>query len=120
MQDFRNLKVWRKCRELTLAVYRATVGYPEPERYGLVSQLRKAAVSLESNLAEGSSRGSDSDFRRFPYLSLGSLSELECQVILSKDLGLLTPTSFERLKARIVEIRRMLWPLVQRLTAPSK
>jgi len=112
MQDFRNLKVWRKSHDLALAVYRATADYPDSERYGLVRQLRRAA--------EGSSRGTDSDFRRFLYMALGSLSEVECQLILSKDLSILAPELFERLRARIVEIRRMLWPLVERLTAASK
>jgi len=120
MQDFRNPKVWRKSHDLALAVYRATADYPESERYGLVRQLRSAAVSLESNIAEGSSRGADSDFRRFLFMAPGSLSEVECQLILSKDLPILAPELFERLRARIVEIRRMLWPLVERLTAASK
>jgi len=93
MQDFRNLKVWRKSHELALAVYRATMDYPDSERYGLVHQMRKAAISVESNIAEGSSRGTDLDFRRFLFMALGSLSELECQLILSKDLLMLSPGS---------------------------
>lgn len=91
MQDFRNLKVWKKSHELTLEVYKTTRPYPVAERFGLVKQMRSAAVSIGSNIAEGSSRGTDSDFRRFLHMSLGSLSELDYQVLLSKDLGLINP-----------------------------
>lgn len=85
MQDFKNLKVWRKSHELALAIYRVTLSYPYAERFGLVKQMRSAAVSIASNIAEGSSRDTDSDFRRFLRMALGSLSELEDQVLLSKD-----------------------------------
>jgi four helix bundle protein len=116
MQDFRKLKEWRIAHEFALEIYKATVAYPFEERFGLVTQLRKASVSLVSNIAEGSSRGSDADFRRFLIISLGSLAEVECQIMLSKDLAMLSAVPYDRLSARIVELRRMLWPLVQRLS----
>ena len=119
MQDFRNLKIWRKSHELTLEVYRLTKRFPYEERFGLTRQLRKSAVSIPSNIAEGSSRRTDSDFRHFLFMALGSLSELEYQLILSKDLSYLTEVEFSELKGRIVEIRRMAWPFVGRLSEKS-
>jgi len=116
LQSFRNLKVWKESHSLTLNVYQSTAKFPQDERFGLVQQLRKAVVSLESNIAEGSGRGTDSDFRRFLFMALGSLAEIECQIIVSKDLGWLAEPAYERLVVRIVEIRRMLMSLIGRLT----
>ena len=117
LQSFRNLKVWKESHSLTLTVYQSTAKFPQDERFGLVHQLRKAAVSLESNIAEGSGRGTDSDFRRFLFMALGSLAEIECQIIVSKDLGWLAGPAYERFIVGIVEVRRMLMSLIGRLTA---
>ena len=115
MQDFKKLRVWQKSHELTLNIYKATRDFPDPERFGLTSQLRKAAVSIESNLAEGSSRRGDSEFRRFVFMSMGSSSEAECQLLIARDLGFLDRTVHERLKGDVQELRRMLCTLAQRL-----
>jgi four helix bundle protein len=120
LQSFRNLKVWKECPSLTLIIYQSTGKFPSDERFGLVQQLRKAVVSLESNIAEGSGRGTDSDFRRFLFIALGSLAEVECQVLVSRDLGWLNEATYEELMIRIVEIRRMLMSLIGRLTASSQ
>jgi four helix bundle protein len=112
VQDFKNLKVWRKSHALTLEVYRATLGFPAEEKYGLVSQMRHATVSVESNLAEGTARPGDSEFRRFASMALGSACEMECQLILARDLGQLPGPAFERLNAACHEVRRMLWALI--------
>ncbi|HKS17197.1 MAG TPA: four helix bundle protein [Planctomycetota bacterium] len=120
LQSFRNLKVWKECHSLTLVIYRSTRTFPPDERFGLIQQLRKAAVSLESNIAEGSGRGTDSDFRRFLFIALGSLAEVECQVLVSKDLGWLNGAAYDKLIVQIVEIRRMLMSLIGRLTASSQ
>lgn len=120
LQSFRNLKVWKECHSLTLVIYRSTRKFPPDERFGLIQQLRKAAVSLESNIAEGSGRGTDSDFRRFLFIALGSLAEVECQVLVSKDLGWLNGAAYDKLIVQIVEIRRMLMSLIGRLTASSQ
>ena len=77
MQDFRELKVWQKAHELTLAVYRATQSFPRDELYGLTSQLRRSASSIPANLAEGRCRRSDRDFGRFVGIALGSASETD-------------------------------------------
>jgi len=117
MQDFKNLKAWNRSHDLTLAIYRATASFPTSERYGLAQQLRNAAISIESNLAEGSSRRGDLEFRRFIYFAIGSLSETECQVILSRDLKYLSNPACEQLISRVEEVRRMLCSLTRRLCA---
>jgi len=116
MQDFKNLKVWQKSHALTLEVYRTTLAFPAEEKYGLVAQLRKAAVSVESNLAEGTARSGDMEFRRFAFMALGSACEMECQFILARDLGQLPASAFERLNSACHEIRKMLWSLIRRLS----
>jgi len=117
VQDFRKLAVWRRSHELTLFTYRNTVDFPDFERFCLTQQMRKAAISVESNIAEGSSRGSDSDFRRFLFMSLGSLAELETQALIAKDLGYLPPRGFQELLNLIVATRGAAWPLVKTLGA---
>ena len=117
MQDFRKLQVWQKSHALTLKVYQATQGFPSDERFGLTSQLRRAAVSIESNLAEGSSRGSDSDFGRFVQMSLGSASEVECQLLVARDLGFLTTAEHLVIEKEVQQLKRMLIGLSQKLKA---
>ena len=82
MKDFRDLQVWHKAHELALDAYRASSGFSQDERYGLTSQLRRAAVSIGANLAEGCGRGSDADFARFAQIAMGSASEAEYLVLL--------------------------------------
>jgi len=117
MQDFRKLTVWQRSHELTLKVYELSRAFPADEKFGLTSQLRRAAVSVELNLAEGSSRGSDADFRRFVQMALGSASEVECQLLLARDLGFLPTDSHAALEADLKQTKRMLIRLSQKLTA---
>jgi four helix bundle protein len=91
MQDFRELQVWRKAHRLTLAVYRATAGFPREELYGLTGQIRRSCSSIPANLAEGCGRSGDSDFARFCSIAIGSASELEYHLLLAKDLHLIDP-----------------------------
>jgi four helix bundle protein len=83
MQDFKKLKVWEKGHQLTLAVYKLTARFPKEELYGLTSQMRRAAASVVSNIAEGCGRGGRADFGSFLQMATGSASELECQLLLS-------------------------------------
>jgi len=85
--DYRDLKVWQKSMELTLTVYRETQCFPKDEMYGLVSQMRRAAVSIASNIAEGKGRSSDRDFAVFLCHARGSLHELETQAVIAERLG---------------------------------
>jgi four helix bundle protein len=120
LQSFRNLKAWKECHSLTLIIHQSTAKFPSDERFGLVQQLRKAAVSLESNIAEGSGRGTDSDVRRFLFIALGSLAEVACQVQVSRDLGWMIEAAYGKVIVRVVEIRRRLVSLIGRLTASSQ
>jgi four helix bundle protein len=115
VQSFRNLLVWQKSHELVLQVYRITRDFPREELYGLTSQMRRAAVSVPSNIAEGCGRGSDPDFARFLIIAAGSASELEYQLLLSRDLGYLETTLHHSLEEKATEIKRMLSSLIQRV-----
>jgi four helix bundle protein len=111
MGDFRKLEVWQRARRLAASVYRQTALLPTTERYGLTSQMRRATVSVAANVAEGCGRKGDIELRRFLRISLGSLAELECELVLAEDLKLLQSTGVRPLVAEIGEIRAMLQSL---------
>ena len=115
MQDFRRLSVWAKSHQLTLRVYAATRTFPHEERYGLTSQMRRAASSVPMNIAEGCGRGSDPDFARFVQIAMGSACELEYQLILAKDLGYLSADDSPKFDADVQEVKRMLASLLGKL-----
>ena len=117
MKDFRKLNVWEKSHHLTIEVYKATKSLPKEELYGLTSQMRRAGISISSNIAEGCGRSSDAEFARFCQISLGSASELEYQLLLSHDLGFLNEPSYEKLTNIVTEIKRMLTSLIKKLKA---
>ena len=119
MKDFRNLKVWEKAHQLTLALYPVTASFPRPEAYGLASQIRRAASSIPSNIAEGCGREGDPELARFCIIARGSAAELEYQLLLARDFKLIELEDYEKLSAQTVEIKRMLTVLVQKLTAKS-
>ena len=119
MKDFRQLKVWEKSHQLALTIYRITASFPREETYGLASQIRRAAASIPSNIAEGCGRGGDPELARFCIIARGSASELEYQLLLARDLKLLDVNDYETLAQLTTEIKRMLTVLVQKLTAES-
>ena len=108
MQRFTDLKVWQRSHELTLKVYRLTASFPSAERFGLISQLRRAAASVPTNIAEGSKRQSNQEYARSLNIAEGSLVETEYLLMLSRDLGFLPRGSSETLLKEITEIARML------------
>src|SRR5213593_2900208 len=116
MKDFRKLLVWDKAHQLTLAIYHVTATLPREETYGLVSQMRRAASSIPSNIAEGCGRDGDAELSRFCVMARGSASELEYQLLLSRDLKLIQSQEYEQLTQQTVEIKRMLTVLVQKLS----
>ena len=118
MENFKDLKVWSKAHELTLAVYRATRKFPREEIYGLTSQIRRAVASIGANIAEACGRRSDPEMRRFVQIARGSANELEYHLLLARDLEFLTVTEFRELESKTLEIQRMLAALAQRLQRP--
>ena len=117
MQDLRNLSVWQMARRFTKSVYELTVNYPGSEEFGLKAQMRRASVSICSNIAEGCGRRGDRDFRRFLDVAMGSACELECETILSFDLAFITEAVQDEMLAVILEIKKMLGGLISTLTA---
>lgn len=117
MQDFRDIKAWHKAHELALQVYSLTENFPKEERYGLTSQIRRAAASIPTNIAEGCGRNTDADFARFLQIALGSASEVEYLLLLSRDLKLLRSKEYQDLHGNVVEVKRMLTAFVKKLKA---
>lgn len=115
MKDFRTLKVWERAHALTLSVYKLTAAYPPGERYGLTSQLRRAASSIPTNIAEGCGRTGDAEFARFLSIAMGSAIELEYLLLLSCDLKLIAGESHKAANSSILEVQRMLGALIRKL-----
>ncbi|MGH9202466.1 MAG: four helix bundle protein [Vicinamibacterales bacterium] len=107
--------VWKKAHRLTLEIYRLTRRFPDDERYGLRAQIRRCAVSVCANIAEGCGRGSRKDFARLLYFASGSVTELELHLLLSADLGFIERHTHTDLERSAQEVRRMLAGLLRRL-----
>ena len=119
MRDFKQLNVWEKAHRLVLEIYRITSQFPEEERFGLTAQLRRAAASVPSNIAEGCGRGGDRELSRFITIAAGSASEVEYQLRLARDLEYLNNDQHQALDKHINEIKRMLVSFLQKLMAKS-
>ena len=118
MKNFKNLKVWRNGIELVVDIYKTTETFPKGEIYGLTSQIRRSAISIPSNVAEGSGRSGDKDFNRFLDIALGSSFELETQLIIANKLHFLTDPDFEELN-RLLDIeQKMIVGLQKTLQTP--
>lgn len=117
MKDFRDLAVWHKSHQLALSVYKHTGSFPKEELYGLTSQIRRASASIPTNIAEGCGRHSDPEFARFLQIAMGSASETEYLLLLAKDLAFITEIVHSPLETEIIEIKRMLTALLQKLRA---
>jgi four helix bundle protein len=114
MKSFRELQVWRKAHNMTMAVYEATRIFPSEERYGLTSQLRRSAASIPANIAEGCGRRSDGEMARFLQIARGSASEIEYHIFLARELRYLREDSFRQLTREADELQRMLTALIRR------
>lgn len=115
MKDFKELKVWTKAHQLTLHLYTMTRDFPREEVYGLTSQMRRAAISIAANIAEGCGRRSDGELTRFLQIARGSASELEYHLLLARDLGFFDREEHKKTEAELAEVQRMLTALVQRV-----
>ena len=120
MGDFKKLAVWGKSYQLTLNVYAATKDFPKEEMYGLTSQIRRAAYSIPSNIAEGSGRGTDKELIHFLQIALGSANELEFHLSLSRDLEYLEIDIHQSLESSVLEVQRMIAGLIQHLKTKLK
>ena len=115
MQDFKSLLVWQKSHQLTLSIYRVTTKFPSEEKFGLISQMRRASSSIPSNIAEGCGREGPKELKRFLGITMGSATELEYQLLLSHDLAFLSQQDYQRVNASVIEVKKMLYAFIQKL-----
>jgi four helix bundle protein len=108
IRDYRDLLIWQGAMKLAQAIYSTTATFPAAEMYGLTSQIRRSAVSVPSDIAEGYGRENDGDFRRFLAIARGSLAELQTQLILSGELGFIDQKSIASLLENTEEVARMI------------
>ena len=124
MRNYRDLQVWSKAHNLTLDLYRVSQRFPREEIYGVTSQLRRAAVSIGANLAEGCGRRTSNKLARFVRIALGSASELDYHLLLSRDLGYMANDDFVRTADGLTEVRKMLTSFLssveEQIGAPSR
>lgn len=119
-QDYRELKVWQKSIDLTVLIYRLTQSIPRSEMYGLTSQMRRASVSIASNIAEGQGRINAGEFRQFLSVARGSACELLTQVHVAKALGLGAARALDDAESMSNEVSKMLLSFIQTLSVPAK
>lgn len=115
LKNYKELKVWQRSYQLCLEIYKITKRFPNEEKYGLTSQIRRAAVSVPSNIAKGYGRKTTPEYIRFLYIAYGSNCEMETQILLSKDLGYIKTGKLEILKEKVGEVERMLKALIKSL-----
>jgi four helix bundle protein len=115
LMTYKELDVWQKAYALCLDIYQSTKDFPAEEQYGLTSQIRKAVISIPSNIAEGYGRNNLPEYIQFLYIAYGSLCELETQLLLSRDLGYQLDTEKDRLLTDISTVERMLKALIRSL-----
>lgn len=108
MHQFKELEIWKRSRLFCSEIYKITSNFPESEKFGLTNQLRRACVSIPSNIAEGSSRSSNKDFSRFLEIAIGSAYEIETQLLIASDLNFINADEIEILAKELNEIIRMI------------
>lgn len=116
MHDFQKLIIWQKSMVLTEDVYRLSAEFPNEEKYGLTSQIRRSAVSVPSNIAEGAGRNTDGEFKNFLGIASGSSNELFTQLVLSHRLDLVSQKAVEPLLNQLVEIQKINYSLIKKFT----
>jgi four helix bundle protein len=115
MIDFRKLQIWEIGHEIALLIYKETKKFPKNELFGLTGQIRRSSISVPSNIAEGCGRGSDPDFLRFLNIAMGSASELEYQILLSKDLGYINDLTYEEISQLLIKMKKMLNSFIEKV-----
>ncbi|MDQ6478307.1 four helix bundle protein [Dyadobacter sp. LHD-138] len=117
MKDYKDLLVWQKSHFFALAIYQITRTFPREEIYGLTSQMRRCSISVPSNISEGCGRLSDKELAHFLVIASGSASELDYQLMLSKDLLYIDSQVYEQLNQNLTEIRKMLNAFIKKLNS---
>lgn len=117
MPNFKSLRLTKDALQLVVEVYQATRRFPADERFGLTSQMRRAAISVGANIAEGAGRGGDSEFAHFLRIARGSVHELEFEVLAALELRLVSQEKAEALRSRLADQSRMLSGLIRKLSA---
>jgi len=113
MHNYKELKVWNKSVNLATNIYKQTKNFPKSEIYGITSQIRRSAISISSNIAEGAGRSGKKEFKHFLNISNGSAFELETQIIISKELEYISDDELESLNKPIIEIQKILYRLIK-------
>ena len=113
MRTHKDLDVWRLSIDFVTEIYALTMRFPKEEQFGLTNQIRRASVSVPSNIAEGAGRRSDKEFLQFLYISLGSVQEIDTQILISLNLNYLTKSEYEILRIKLDQISKMLSGLIK-------
>jgi len=116
IKSYRDLLIWQKGIAFVKRIYQETNHFPDSERYGLANQMRRAAVCTPSHIAEGQTRQHSGECRQFLFIALGSITEIETQIILSQELGFLTESVSTNLQADLLEIQKMARTLASRIS----
>lgn len=116
LKSYKDLIVWQKSYELSLLIYSITKSFPKEELFGLASQMRRSVVSIPSNIAEGNVRGGTKEYTHFLRIAFASGAELETQVLISKDIGLIKESDYIRIDALLTEVMKMLNALIKKLS----
>jgi four helix bundle protein len=119
MRDFKRLQIWQRSHQLALDIYKSTKSVPRSEQFGLRRQIRRCAVSIPSNIAEGCGKDSTGEFARYLRIAMGSASELEYQIILSRDLEYITIESFSKLNEEAIQVKKMLVAYTKRVASSN-
>jgi four helix bundle protein len=119
-QDYHELIVWQRAIELTVCIYKLTRSFPKEELYGLISQMRRASVSVASNIAEGRGRITPGEFRQFLGLAQGSTYELQTQLLVARKLGMGSDENLNEAELLSDEVSKMLGSFIQTLRAPER
>jgi four helix bundle protein len=117
MKNYKNIKVWEKSHLLTIEVYEVTKKFPKSEIFGMISQIRRAAVSIPSNIAEGCGRNGENEFKHFLHIALGSANELEYQILLAYKLNYINKNDFTQIENLVIEVKKMLSAFIKKLKA---
>lgn len=115
MRDFKNYEIWKLSHKLTLNIYNITTKFPKTETYNLTSQIQRASLSIPTNIAEGCGRDSDAEFNRFLTIAVGSATEVEYLILLSKDLSYIDINTYDKLNTDINTIKKKIYTLKQKL-----